>query len=152
MAGHLLHQVRGFADGESPDGESIEGHRGDFLSRLDAKVLIEAPLNDSEACLVILQRILETPLGPGDLGASLGVPELTIGEGPHVEHALLRVLVAARAYGLAAVDGPYVRLDDPDGLRASALRSRGLGYDGKWCIHPAQVAVCNEVYAPTADE
>jgi citrate lyase subunit beta / citryl-CoA lyase len=88
-------------------------------------------------------------LGPGDLAASLGVPELTIGEGAHVAYALARVVVAARAFGLAAVDGPFVALDDPDGLRASARRSYALGYDGKWCIHPAQIAVCNEVYAPT---
>jgi citrate lyase subunit beta/citryl-CoA lyase len=91
-------------------------------------------------------------LGPGDLAASLGVPELTIGEGAHVEHALMRVLVAARAYGVAAVDGPFVTLDDPGGLRRAALRSRALGYDGKWCIHPAQVEICNEVYSPTAEE
>jgi citrate lyase subunit beta/citryl-CoA lyase len=91
-------------------------------------------------------------LGPGDLAASLGVPELTIGEGAHVEHALMRVLVAARAYGAAAIDGPFVTLDDPGGLRRAALRSRALGYDGKWCIHPAQVEICNEVYSPTAEE
>jgi citrate lyase subunit beta/citryl-CoA lyase len=91
-------------------------------------------------------------LGPGDLAASLGVPELTIGAGPHVEYALVRTLVAARANGLAAVDGPYPLLDDLDGLRASAGRSRALGYDGKWCIHPAQVAICNAMYAPTAEE
>jgi len=91
-------------------------------------------------------------LGPGDLAASLGVPELTIGSGPHVEHALVRVLVAARAFGLAAVDGPHARLDDPDGLRASALRSRALGFDGKWCIHPDQVATCNEVFTPSPAE
>ena len=91
-------------------------------------------------------------LGPGDLAASLGVPELTIGSGAHVAYALARVVVAARAFGLVAVDGPYATLDDEAGLRASALRSRSLGYDGKWCIHPAQVAVCNEVYAPTNDE
>ncbi len=60
--------------------------------------------------------------------------------------------VAARAFGLAVIDGPYARLDDPEGLRTSAARSRALGYDGKWCIHPAQIAVCNEVYAPSADE
>ena len=45
-----------------------------------------------------------------------------------------------------------MKLGDTDGLRASAERSRALGYDGKWCIHPAQVDVCNEVYAPTAEE
>lgn len=91
-------------------------------------------------------------LGPGDLAASLGVPELTIGAGAHVEYALIRVAVAARAFGLQVVDGPFVALDDEAGLRASAARSRALGYDGKWCIHPAQVAVCNEVYAPTEQE
>ena len=91
-------------------------------------------------------------LGPGDLAASLGVPELSIGEGAHVGYALARVAVAARAFGLAVVDGPFARLGDLEGLRASAARSRALGYDGKWCIHPAQVAVCNEVYAPTAAE
>jgi citrate lyase beta subunit len=91
-------------------------------------------------------------LGPGDLAASLGVPALTLGDGAHLEYALARIAVAARAFGLAVVDGPYARLDDPAGLRASAARSRALGYDGKWCIHPAQVTVCNEVYAPSPDE
>src|SRR3954451_4070292 len=108
--------------------------------------------------LVECERIAAAPglealvLGRGDLAASLGVPELTIGEGAHVEHALMRILVAARACGVAAVDGPYVTLDDVAGLRRAALRSRALGYDGKWCIHPAQVETCNEVYSPTAEE
>jgi citrate lyase subunit beta/citryl-CoA lyase len=91
-------------------------------------------------------------LGPGDLAASLGVPELTIGGGAHVDHALFAVGVAARASGLAAIDGPYPVLEDPEGLRASAQRSRAFGYDGKWCIHPAQIEVCNDVYAPTEEE
>jgi citrate lyase subunit beta/citryl-CoA lyase len=91
-------------------------------------------------------------LGPGDLAASLGVPELTIGAGAHVEYALARVVVAARAFGLAALDGPFVALDDLEGLRASAGRARALGYDGKWCIHPDQVAICNEIFTPTAAE
>jgi citrate lyase subunit beta/citryl-CoA lyase len=91
-------------------------------------------------------------LGPGDLAASLGVPELTIGAGAHVEYALARVVVAARAFGLAAVDGPFVALGDTAGLRSSAERARGFGYDGKWCIHPAQIAVVNEVFAPTEAE
>lgn len=108
--------------------------------------------------LVECERIAAAPglealvLGPGDLAASLGVPELTIGEGAHVEYALARIVVAARAFGLAAVDGPFVVLGDEAGLRASALRSRAFGYDGKWCIHPAQVEICNEVYAPTPAE
>ncbi|HVC88895.1 MAG TPA: CoA ester lyase [Gaiellaceae bacterium] len=108
--------------------------------------------------LVECERIAAAPglealvLGPGDLAASLGVPELTIGEGAHVDYALARIVVAARAYGLAAVDGPFVVLGDDAGLRTSILRSRGFGYDGKWCIHPAQVELCNELYAPTPAE
>jgi citrate lyase beta subunit len=108
--------------------------------------------------LVECERIAAAPglealvLGPGDLAASLGVPELTIGAGAHVEYALARVVVAARAFGLAALDGPFVALDDDAGLRASAGRARALGYDGKWCIHPAHVAICNEVFTPTAAE
>ena len=80
------------------------------------------------------------------------MPELTIGGGVHVEHALFRVAVAARAFGLAAIDGPHAVLGDEAGLRASAERSRAFGYDGKWCIHPAQIAICNEVYAPTPEQ
>jgi citrate lyase subunit beta/citryl-CoA lyase len=108
--------------------------------------------------LVECERIAAAPglealvLGPGDLAASLGVPELTIGAGAHLDYALARIAVAARAFGLAAVDGPYPVLDDPGGLRASAARSRAIGYDGKWCIHPAQVEICNDVYAPTEAE
>jgi citrate lyase subunit beta/citryl-CoA lyase len=108
--------------------------------------------------LVACEQIAAAPgvealvLGPGDLAASLGVPELTIGAGAHVDYALARVAVAARAFGCAAVDGPFATLDDEVGLRAAAARSRALGYDGKWCIHPAQVAICNEIYSPTAEE
>ena len=56
------------------------------------------------------------------------------------------LLVAARAAGIQAVDGPYALIDDEDGLLASARRSRGLGYDGKWSIHPRQIDPLNEVY------
>jgi citrate lyase subunit beta/citryl-CoA lyase len=66
------------------------------------------------------------------------------GDGWH--HVLGRVLVAARAAGVQAVDGPYAVIDDEDGLLASARRSRGLGYDGKWSIHPRQIDPLNEVY------
>src|SRR5438270_6931256 len=118
-----------------------------------AEAQIETALGLVECERIAAARGLEAlVLGPGDLAASLGVPELTIGEGAHVEHALFRIAVAARAFGVAAVDGPFPVLDDAGGLRASALRSRRFGYEGKWCIHPAQIAICNEVYTPTDAE
>ncbi len=64
--------------------------------------------------------------------------------------ALSRVLVACRAYGLRPVDGPFGDFGDPDGFRAAARRARALGFEGKWAIHPSQVALANEVFTPAA--
>ena len=85
--------------------------------------------------------------GPGDFAASIGVPVLTIGAGAS-EYALARVAVAARAYGLQPIDGPYAVLDDEDELRRSGAAALALGYDGKWVIHPAQIEPVNEVFTP----
>jgi citrate lyase subunit beta/citryl-CoA lyase len=89
--------------------------------------------------------------GPGDFAASLGVPVLTIGSGAS-EYAMARVAVAAKAFGLQAIDGPYAALDDEAALRASAGRALGLGYDGKWAIHPSQLETLHDVFTPSADE
>src|SRR5207237_4720810 len=53
-----------------------------------------------------------------------------------------------RAYDLQAIDGPYLQIRDVDGFRRSALRSAALGYDGKWVLHPDQIEVGNDVFAP----
>ena len=60
--------------------------------------------------------------------------------------------MAANAFGLQAVDGPYAALDDADGLRASAERALALGCDGKWAIHPDQIAPVTAAFTPSADE
>ena len=66
--------------------------------------------------------------------------------------AQTRMLVACRAYGLRPIDGPFGDFKDPDGFRAAAKRAAVLGYEGKWAIHPSQVALCNEVFTPSAAE
>ena len=66
--------------------------------------------------------------------------------------AQTRMLVACRAYGLRPVDGPFGDFGDPDGFRAAANRAAVLGYEGKWAIHPSQVALANEVFTPTEVE
>jgi citrate lyase subunit beta/citryl-CoA lyase len=86
--------------------------------------------------------------GPGDFAASLGVPVLTIGAGAS-EYALARIAVAARAYGLQAVDGPHAALHDDRALRSSAERALALGYDGKWVVHPDQIATVNSTFTPS---
>jgi len=96
--------------------------------------------------------------GPGDLGASLRMPGLTIGAfqpdypGDLWHYARVRMLVAARAQGLQAIDGPYAQIRDLEGLRESARRAALLGYDGKWVVHPGQVEVVNQVFTPSQEE
>jgi citrate lyase subunit beta / citryl-CoA lyase len=102
-------------------------------------------------------RTLGLILGPADLAASLHVPELTIGQLPNSasgynDYVAVKILVAARAFGLFAIDGPYARVQDVDGLRASARRAAGLGFDGKWAIHPVQVDALNEEFAPRQED
>jgi citrate lyase beta subunit len=65
---------------------------------------------------------------------------------------LSRMAMAAKAAGLAAIDAPYGDYRDPEGLRHSCLMSAALGYDGKWVIHPDQIAIVNEVYAPSRED
>lgn len=88
--------------------------------------------------------------GPGDFAASLGVPVLTIGAGAS-EYALARIAVAARAFGIQAIDGPYAGLHDEEALRSSAARALAFGYDGKWVIHPDQIATVNAAFTPSPD-
>ncbi len=67
-------------------------------------------------------------------------------------YAIARMVVAARAYGLRPVDGPFGDFSDPDGYKAQAYRAAVLGCEGKWAIHPSQVALANEVYSPSEEE
>ncbi len=96
--------------------------------------------------------------GPADMSASLGLPTVTAGlpvpgyPGDHWHFVLGRILVAARNAGLQAIDGPYLVIKDLEGFREIATRARALGYDGKWALHPGQIDVLNDVFAPTQEE
>jgi len=89
--------------------------------------------------------------GPADLAASLGIPVLTIGDGAN-DYAFARVVAAARACDLQAIDGPHARLDDDLGLVVSARRAFEHGYDGKWVIHPSQIGAVHLVFTPSPAE
>jgi citrate lyase subunit beta/citryl-CoA lyase len=126
-------------------------------TRLPAGVAIEAQIETARG-LLACERIAASGgsltalvLGPGDLAASMGMPELTIGEGS-LDYALARIAVAARAFGLQPIDGPWAKLGDLDGLRASARRSRSFGFEGKWVVHPDQIAPVEQVFTPTEEE
>src|SRR6185369_15312409 len=67
-------------------------------------------------------------------------------------YAMARVANASRAYGLRARDSAYSDFKNPEGFRAAAMRARALGFDGKSAIHPSQIAACNEIFSPSAED
>ncbi len=100
-------------------------------------------------------RVQALVLGPGDMAASLNMRTLEVGGQPEGydlgdahHHVLMKILVAARARGINAIDGPYVKVRDVEGFRRVAGRSAALGYDGKWVLHPDQIAAGNELFSP----
>jgi citrate lyase subunit beta/citryl-CoA lyase len=133
---------------------------GGLDRRIGLEVQIEtaAGLTNIDAIAAASDRTETLIFGPADMSASLGLPALTAGlaqpnyPGDHWHYVLSRILIAARTAGLQAIDGPYLVIKDLDGFREMALRARALGYDGKWALHPGQIDVLNEVFAPTQDE
>jgi citrate lyase subunit beta/citryl-CoA lyase len=115
---------------------------------LEAQIETARGLAEAERIAAAGHGLEALVFGPADLAASLGVPVLTIGAGTS-DHALARVVAAARASGLQAVDGPHAQLGDDLGLVLSARRALDHGYDGKWVIHPSQIGPVNFVFTPS---
>jgi malyl-CoA/(S)-citramalyl-CoA lyase len=128
--------------------------------RIGIEVLIETALGlaNVEAIAQASRRLEAMHFGVADLAASLRARTVSIGglnpdyPGDQWHGALVRMVTACRAYGLRAIDGPYGDFKDPEGFRAAARRAAALGYEGKWAIHPSQIALANEVFTPPAEE
>lgn len=141
-----------------------------LLSQLEAKlnlgnkirleVLIEEVegLANAEEIAVASPRLDALIFGVGDFSLSQGARVDTnfvpLGEypGDFWQYARNKVIVAARIAGIDAIDAPYPDYRDLTGYERDARRVALMGYTGKWAIHPDQVPVANQVYAPTADE
>ena len=100
-------------------------------------------------------RVQALIFGPGDLMASLNMRTLVVGEQPvgygvgdAYHHVLMTILVAARAHGINAIDGPYFKVKDTAAFTRVAGQTAALGYDGKWVLHPDQIAAGNEIFSP----
>ena len=128
------------------------------------RIGIDAQIEDARGLMNInaiaaAPRVQALVLGPADLAADLNTRTLEVGEQPEgydvgdaYHHVLMTILVAARAHGIAAIDGPYLKVRDAEAFRRVAGRSAALGYDGKWVLHPDQIAVGNEIFSPRQDE
>ncbi len=133
-----------------------------LLSELGSEAAVEVLIEEAQALVNVEDiagcdpRVEAVIFGPGDFSASQGVRWGLLGqatwEGDVWGYHRSRIIVAARAAGIEAVDGPFANFRNLDGYRTEALRAALIGYAGKWAIHPDQIAIANEVFSPTADE
>jgi citrate lyase subunit beta/citryl-CoA lyase len=128
--------------------------------RIGIDVLIETALGmaNVEAIAQSSPRLEAMHFGVADYAASCRARTVSIGglnpdyPGDQWHAALSRMIVACRAYGLRAIDGPYGDFKDPDGYTSAARRGAALGIEGKWAIHPSQIALANQVFTPPPQE
>ena len=133
----------------------IEAARG-IPRRLGIEVLIETALGmaNVEAIAGSRGRLEALHFGVADYAASNRARTVSIGglnpdyPGDQWHFGLSRMTVACRAYGLRPIDGPFGDFKDPDGYLAAARRGAALGIEGKWAIHPSQIALANDVFTP----
>ena len=138
----------------------VEARAGLAPGHVGIEIQIETArgLIDVDTICAASPRIEAVVFGPADFAASLQMPMLTGGvhvaeyPGDHFHYVFSRILVAGRAAGIQVIDGPFLELHDHDALRDYSQRTKALGFDGKWAIHPDQVAVLNDVYVPTQEQ
>ena len=151
--------------------ETAKGRR----KRIGFEMIIETALGmmNVDEIAAASPRNESLHFGVADYAASTGARTTGIG-GPHPDYGVLtdageggersyhwgdmwhypvtRMVVAARAHGLRPIDGPFGDYSDPDGFQAQAKRAAVLGCEGKWAIHPSQIALANAVYSPSEAE
>ena len=131
------------------------------------RVGIEAQIESAAGFLYVREiaqastRLEGLIFGPGDFAASMQMPASSIGEldeydaaypGHRYHAVMVTIVAAARANGLRCMDGPYAAYKDTPGLIRACQMARALGFDGKQCIHPAQLATVNAQFSPSAAE
>jgi citrate lyase subunit beta/citryl-CoA lyase len=129
------------------------GHVG-----IEAQIETARGLINVEEICAASPRLETIIFGPADFAASLEMPVLTGGvqipdyPGDHFHYVFSKILMAGRANGLQVIDGPVLKVREPDAFRDYCKRTRILGYDGKWALHPDQVTILNELYSPTQEQ
>jgi len=129
------------------------GHIG-----IEAQIETAGGLINVEEICAGSPRLETIILGPVDFSASMEMPSLSGGlqipeyPGDYFHYVFMKILMAGRANGLQVIDGPYVKVRDSDGFRDYCQRTQILGYDGKWALHPDQIAICNEMFGPNQEQ
>lgn len=137
----------------------IEQAKG-YTTRVGLEALIETALGmaNVEAIAQFGGRLEALHFGVADFAASMRARTTNIGglnlhyPGDQWHASISRMVVACRAYGLRAIDGPFGDFSDPEGYKDGARRAAALGCEGKWAIHPSQIDLANEVFSPPEAE
>jgi malyl-CoA/(S)-citramalyl-CoA lyase len=137
----------------------IEQAKG-YSTRVGLEALIETALGmaNVETIAQFGGRLEALHFGVADYAASMRARTTNIGglnplyPGDQWHGAISRMVIACRAYGLRAIDGPFGDFSDPEGYKEGARRAAALGCEGKWAIHPSQVTLANEVFSPLETE
>lgn len=129
------------------------GHIG-----IEAQIETARGLINVEEICAASSRLETIIFGPADFAASIEMPVLTGGvqideyPGDHFHYVFSKILMAGRANGLQVIDGPFLKIRDHDSFRDYTNRTKVLGYDGKWALHPEQVVILNELFTPTQEQ
>jgi len=131
-------------------------------NRIGIEVLIETTLGMANVMEIAkkgrYERLEAMHFGVADYAASCRARTTVIGglnpdyPGDQWHADLSQMLVACRAYGIRAIDGPFGDFSDPEAYTAAARRGAALGFEGKWAIHPSQIELANDVYTPPQSE
>jgi len=138
----------------------IEKTMGFDAGRIGIEAQIESAtgLVNVDAIAASSPRLETLIFGPADFMASINMRTLVVGEQPPgypadaYHYILMRILMAARAHDLQAIDGPYLQIRNAAGYQAAARRAAALGFDGKWVLHPDQIAAANEIFSPSQED
>jgi citrate lyase subunit beta/citryl-CoA lyase len=128
------------------------------------RIGIEAQIENARGLVNVDEIAAASPrtetiiFGPADFMASINMKSLVVGEQPPgypadaYHYILMRILMAARSHELQAIDGPYLQIRNSEGYREVARRAAALGFDGKWVLHPDQIAAANEIFSPSQED
>jgi len=143
--------------------DGIEMEKG-FSRRMGIEAIVESAqgLEQVSEIARASDRLRTLVFGIVDYSASINARLVSIsGHGENEEAVypghrwnfeMSRIVMAAKAHGLLAIDAPYGNFKDPEGLRRSAALACALGYDGKWAIHPDQIDIINQVFSPSEED
>ncbi len=116
--------------------ESLHYGPGDYAASIHAHIDAIGELNPDYAVLSNPDEHGKRVLYPGDM----------------LHYVFARIVVAARANNLRPIDGAFANFNDPEGYQAAARRTLAMGCEGKWAIHPSQIALANQLMTPAPEE